>query len=495
VNIELQLRIDTPTVSVQKGLVVHVTLINRGEQAIEAPAENDRSTALTITSRQTNGEVIRVAHGVTRHVLMSSSLTNQITRWESLPAGASREWTLDLVSYQYPLPVGIFTLEAYCALGDESTVVSNVVTVEAVGHAVDAVRFSRSNSVLDGLDVIIEPKTAEEPHFLRLFNTSRPFGAWYSEPLTGPGRMSVATPSYFSTATFDHFFKRCVLRQYDGKVFIQATEFGRPVGETIEIVLPEASRIIGSGIHEHDRLWLALEHHDGRRILSFVDGQTLAPRYEVPPLHGGASHFTLAEKDTTVVAAFADQGLFRLTLDDAGAGIPEKVFNTELELHSLRVDPVRRCIQAAFWDGPGGSHLQFVACPAWLEPEELISENGEDAPAQQELDDNEEVPVPLSRTETTVRYFERTGLLSQMTDFAWDWDEKGRPHLAFIESDCLYYHSGKGAAQLIFSEPGITHPVVVAKPLLSLGFATPKRGFQIYQYKRGLLLREGPMPW
>lgn len=496
-NIELQLHVQTPSVSVQKGLVVQVTLVNRGEQSIDAPAENDRSAALTIMSRQDDGSVIRVAHGVTRHVLMSSSLTNQVTRWLSLPAGEAREWTFDLISYQYPLPAGTFTLEAHCALGDESTVISSAVSVGATAHVVDAIRILRSNSVLDGLDVIIEPDGLEAPHFLRLYNTSRPFAAWYSEPLAGPGRITVATPSYFSTATFDHFFKRWILRQYDGRVFVQETEFGRLLGEPVAVELPEATRIIGSAIHEHGQLWLALEHHDGRRTLYFVDGQTLSLRYELPQLPTRANHFTLGEKGTAVVAAYADDGLFRLTLDEAGTGVAEKVFNTELELHDLRVDPVRRCIQAAFWDGPGGSHLQLVACPAWVEADERLDDGAQENTSKPEtvLDAGEDIPVPLSRTETTVRYFERTGLLSEMTNFAWDWDDKGRPHLAFIANDCLYYFSGNGAPLLIFSESGLSHPVVVAKPVLSIGFATPERGFQIYQYKRGLLLREGSMPW
>jgi len=191
-----------------------------------------------------------------------------------------------------------------------------------------------------------------------------------------------------------------------------------------------------------------------------LSARGLEPRFAVPLSAAPGAWVVAGGRKDRIVVASAEGGVERVDVGYDGAVLHSaRQFNTDLRARDLRIDAVDDAVKAAFWDGPGGQHLQLVVA---------------------------------QDTGPRVFYHERVGPLRDLQELGWDSDRSGRFCVAANTPDGLYYWSRGEAPQLLLPGAEPRRPVVVAQRGAFLGLADRARGYNFYEYRDGLRRWEEP---
>lgn len=460
--VSLEIRAISQSLTTLDGLRVVVTARNDTQGAVLLPDESDRSAALTICSQSGDREVRR-ANGLTHQDMMTTARRDERTSMEPLAPGAERTWSFDLIRYQYPLPAGQFSVYAECSLEDGSVVRSNAVTVDVDAVQPEKAALVRDNPILDGTALLLGLARAGAKEWrVRLYNTRRPLAPWFCAAVALPESAEplLATAAFFRTDTFDHFFDRWVVARELREVVALRLLNGEPTGEQRRAQLPaNAARLLGAIVRPEQELLIFVETQQAEIECHAFGASRLDLRFRVPaPVGSKVPPVVVGFEDRVAIAAAAG-GIDRLDVDYQGAVLlRERLFNTDLEVFDLRFDPVDDCIKAGFWDGRHGEHLQLVA---------------------------------VRGTQPRVFYREREADLRDLLELGWDVDAEGQFHVVPVASSGLYYWSSDARPELVLEPAGERKPLVIAQDRTFIAFADAERGYNFYEYRRGLRLREG----
>jgi hypothetical protein len=446
------------------GLHLQLTARNSGPLAVSLPVPTDRSAALTVYAYR-DSKLTHVANGLTQQDMMTAGRVDETTEREPLAAGAERSWELDLTSWCYPLLTGDNSVYAECLLGDGSSVRSNTVIAPVQARPVQALSLDRSNPVLDGLCLLLESPGADGPERrLRLYNTSRPLAPWFSAPLPALGSEPpvLATPNFFLTDTFDHFFLRWLVAVSENT--LRALKFASGVftGQAREAPLPAGRRLVAAIQQVNDELLVFLRGPGGELECCEFSDAGLSLRFALQARTPSARTPVIGARADRIVIVTAEHGVDRLDLDYQGNVLAEQhLFDTDLTTLDLRYDPVSDAVKAGFWDGPQGQHLQLVV---------------------------------VHEGQPRVFYQERTGVQRDLLEVGWDCDPAGEFHVVGNSTSGLFYWTRSVAPQLLLAAFAPRLPRVLAQRRPCIGLYDPERGYNIYEYRNGLQLREGPWP-
>jgi hypothetical protein len=446
------------------GLRLQLTARNSGPLAVSLPTTTDRSAALTVYAYR-DSKLTHVANGLTQQDMMTAGRVDETTERELLAAGAERSWELDLTSSGYPLLAGDSSVYAECLLGDGSSVRSNTVIVPVQARQVQALALDRSNPVLDGMCLLLESPGADGPELrLRLYNSSRPLAPWFSTllPALGSQLPVLATPNFFLTDTFDHFFLRWLVTVDEGKLRALKFSSGLSTGREREAALPVGRRLIAAIQGVNDELLVFLRGPSGELECCDFSDAGLSLRFARKGGAPGASASVIGARADRLVLVTAEHGIDRLDLDYQGAELAEQhLFDTDLATLDVRYDPVSDEVKAGFWDGAQGEHLQLVV--------------GHEGKPQ-------------------IFYQERSGAQRDLFEVSWDRDPAGEFHVVGNTASGLYYWTRGVVPRLLLAASGPRLPRVLAQRRPCIALYDPERGYNVYEYRDGLRFREGPWP-
>jgi hypothetical protein len=458
-SITLELSTTTPELTTLDGLRVRVVARNSGVSPVSLPNEADLSAALTLEARQ-GSQLVRVASGMTQQDMMNVGRADPVTRYAPLAPSEERVYDLDLTRYQYPLPAGVSTVHAQIQAEDGTTARSNALDVTVQEAQVERVSLARNNPILDGVTLLLE--SGDGKWRQRLYNTRRPLAAWYGEELPVPvgAQPMLATPTYFRTDSFDHFFTRWLLFVDEGELSALLLVNGRASADVRSAVLAPGQRVLAALSPAPARVLVFLSSAHGELTCHELTAAGLELRF-VLPVHGvGDASWLISGRLNRIVLARARSGVERIDLDETGqTQRHEHEFNTDLTAFELRFDPVEDAIKAAFWDGPQGEHLQLV---------------------------NVDGAGPR------VFYSERSGALRDIREFAWAIEPKsGRPFAVANTGQGLYLWS-HGETPSLIADPGSARlPLLIAQKRPYVGFWSPGLGYNFYEYRHGQLRLPG----
>ena len=455
----LEIALDRDRVSTFDSPRVHVRLTNSGPAARVVPGPNDQTDALRFEFYAPDGRLVRRASGLTLQRLMSRSRLDPRPDLDRLDAGATWAWTVDLTEYHYPLAEGRYEVQAaYRDLeGGEIRSARHALTVEA--ESLRGVAMVRDNPVLDGLALLLETeRDGQRRVYLRQHGTNRPLAAWYCASVELDGSLphaSLATNNFFTTDSFDPFFRKWLVWTQGDHVHARVFMWGAPSEPPRRAPLPAGMQRLSSVIvTEADELLVFFWDGQGQIDCAALEPDRLEPRFsiDVPPsrlppvIRGDCDH---------IHVALAVRGLAYLRLEyDGHIRNYRQLFETRRTPVSIEIEPVHKFGQATFVDRPGGDAMTLVvARPQYREVQRLER---------------------------------RVGVRGDLREFSWAYEPGGGSfhQLSSTSRGDLYYAVDEGSPQRIARGPGPFFPRVTVQGAVHLGFYRPTEGFRFFEYSR-----------
>jgi hypothetical protein len=461
--LELQIEVPEPVVSTLTAAKVTIRLDNRGEASARVPSDQDLSDALEITTRA--GEhVARRASGITHQLLMNSGRADPTVDWIELGPGEGWTRVIDLASYQYSPAAGRYRLEARLKCDAETSITSNRVDLEIAPSSLRSLSWSRDNPVLDAATFLFGC-SGTHPWVLRSYNTARPLAGWFSEGLDLPveSRVTVARRSYFSTATFDHFFEHWLVWQGGRELSRVLCRNGRVSGPVETATLPDGFLLLSNPADfGQGKLEVHALGASGDVACFGFESRGLELRWQAPlgvKQSAGVEPLVYSDASATY-AVWLDQGIAgaRIERDGRSAG-PMRLFGSDLDPDGLSVDPLTGTALASFGAKGQGRHLQLVAAGFEIEPR--------------------------------VFYQERPRELEGVTEVAFNQTQNRALHLLANARDGLYYQAeGQTPLWIRPPQPERRPSILCPQQRLHLGFFEPALGYNLYELRRGALISE-----
>lgn len=459
-TLHLALRALNPRLTTLDALQVALRLENRASEACDLPGPDDQSGALSLLFHRPDGTLARTMSGLTHQYMMSSARLDMTPVLTPLGPGEAWDWTLDTAAWHYPLPAGRYQVQARLHYRDAEWL-SAPAAIEVSTAALASVSALRDNPVLDGLALLLR---ADNTWTLRQHNTRRPLAAWYSRVLdpAPPAGAFLASPAFFRTDSFEHFFEKWLIWSAEGLVQARHYQWGRAEGDLLSVPLPRGLRLLPQASYG-DGGPLRLFFMGPGRVLyvGHLDSAGLHPlfRQRLPGPANGPDPVVRADCDALHIVT-PHAGLHYLRLDHQGnRRLEQTLLRTRLRVAHCELDPERRTVRALFRGGEHDRSLLLVE--AGVEPARL---------RQWRIDD---LPVR-----------------GALREFAFGSDGRGRFHLLVATSrQRLYYLTEGGAPRRIATGDGPFHPLVSAAGGVYLGLWRPDTGYRFLQFAQR---RQGP---
>jgi len=464
--LKLDIAVQNPDLTTLEALKVDVQLANDAGQRCRIPGPQDQSGALSFEFHTPDGELFRRVSGLTHQAMMTSGRVSADPDLEELGPKRQWKWTVDLASYHYALPQGEYELEAVLVHSDkEPPVRSGRSTIHVAGDTLAGIQPLRDNPVIDGTALMLKANGhGKARYYLRQHNTGRPLAAWYCEPVNfgdGAEEPFCATPNFFCTDSFDHFFRKWILWRVGASLCAQELMSGIPQGKVRKADLPNGVTVLRSAYYtEEGDLHVFLIESSGKISCCAFDDDGVHTVFEHEiPWSGGVEPAIRADCDDIHVAVPAGGVLYdRLTFDGA---LKHRIqmFRTRLSPHSIDFDPVARRVKAMFWDPPHGKSVHMVAVG----------------------------PTPQFVAQQKI---EPVNLLGELSELSFDCDQPRKFHLLVSTNrgKLYYYSNGRGPILIARGEDRF-FPLVAASKKVYLGFFERAHGYRYCEYNR---LRPGP---
>jgi hypothetical protein len=460
----LDIAAPAPRLSTHDSLKLEVLLRNDTDAAVELPTPDDRTDALTFEVFDPDGRLVRRMNGFTHQKMMTRTRIDATRSVAQLPPHGHWSWTVDLASYHYPLPAGSYTVQAVLNHPPARVLLrSSARSVHVDPEPIGTLETLHENPVIDGLALLATTGSGgAHRYYLRQHNFSRPLAAWYSERILEAERIDlapfVASPSYFRTETFDHFFLRWVLWGEAGRIHARRFVFGRPAPEHRAALLPPGEMLLRYAHHTaDDRIFLFFRTADGRLVCYRLEDTALVPVFEhaldLPP---GETGLSVRADEASLHLVYADGGLAYERLDHAGRLLDyRRLFRTRLRAHSWEHDLEQDVVRGLFRDSRRGRLLQMAVADLGYGTVE-----------------SQTIRVPFR---------------GEIREASFDRDAQGRFWLAVSTTrGRLYCLDGPDRAPLVVARGvGPFHPHVVAQRGRYLGYQDTAHGYRYVPLRRG----------
>ncbi|MCP3869537.1 MAG: hypothetical protein GY703_15855 [Gammaproteobacteria bacterium] len=458
--LHLEMRVRSSKSTTLDYLRLDFSLENQTSRALTLPGPYDLTDALTLVIYNTDGEMCRLINGITRQVMSSSGRVDERPDLVDLLPGETWEWFWDTVGYHYPLAAGEYRIQGIYTYQDLRAV-SSIEDLVIMAEEVESLVAVRDNPVMDGLTLLIGASLGGESRLLlRQHGYQRPLSAWYSEPLdlnTGAELPFLASPAYFRTDSFEHFFERWLIVPEGGRVEARRYCWGRASGERFQADLPASGRLLRvASCPETGPLKLYfLDENNALRVLNF-DRTGLHECYRYPLPHHARSTAPAIRADCDHLhLAIPDHGIYYAMLTHGGDCIVERhLYRTRLLPVQWDINPERRTIHALFRGGRHDRVLELVE----LGPE---------------LD------------QACCYRLDGLSLRGDIAEIDFAWDDKQRYHLLLSTSrNQLYYlEQGHGPVRIAQGEHRF-YPRVVLSSSVYLGCYRKEFGYRFLEFQR-----------
>jgi hypothetical protein len=462
-NPNLQLRL-TPLrreISTHESVTVHCELANAGAEPVQIPGPYDRSGALSILLRESDGKIVRFMNRQTRQRMLSDDRIDTTLDLDSITPGEQWEWPVDLASFHYLIPPGEFDVSArlFYPPADAETE-SEPARLAVRTDPIRSVLSIRDNPILDSLSLLIEAEgPAGRAFYLRQHNYGRPSGAWYSTLIPTPSdavQPFFAPAGYYQSESFGPAFGKWIVTAR-GQSTVEAYHFvnGAPSARR-KALLPAGAKLLPSAFHTADGdvhlfVWAASGLLECHRLSS--DG--LAKVFEHNPRVPAGTPLSIGAFQDSIHIATPWRGIVYERLDFAGR-LLDRIHALRTGFHPLQIsyEPGAHRIKGIFSDSRHAGSIQTAV-------------------------------VDLNAESSSSYIWDRFPLRHRLQELSFDQDRSGRFHLlASTEAKRLYYLSEERGPFLVAEGEERFHPVVCAPRKVYLGFCRRSHGFRFIQYQR-----------
>ena len=455
--LELTLSLQSPVISTLDAPKVQVRMNNRDGSSRQVPSLGDMSGSIAIEVLH-NSRLVRHFSGLTHQMMMLGGRVADVPELEPLAAGSQRTWDYDLASYHYTLAAGHYQLRAvYTDPVTAEQLYSEPQRLEVRVLEVKDLLGQRDNPVLDGVALLMHVAHLGGPAYvLRQHNTGKPLAAWYSELIQldhCSNDVFLARPNFFTTDSFDPFFRRWLIWQESDNVYAQAWHWGKRSETLYSAVLPKKRLLRSAIITEDDSLWLFSLSENGDFVaMEWIDGR-LKQRFSLNVPSPESADIAIQGDCDYIHVAIPVKGVYYLRL-----GYDGKVYNRNLVMRSsqpvynVAFDPVGKLLKAAFLN-----------------------------------EASQELTLAAIRPETSQRsrsVFKLDALSGNFVELGWDYNpETSRFHLLVSDAGgTLFYYQHNAPAKFIHQGKGPFFPLVIAQSQTFLGYYRPQTGYRIGSY-------------
>lgn len=466
--VELDVRIEQPVLSTLEALRVTCTLRNTGDAALTIPSPYDRSGSLQLGLFNARGEALRMMDRQTRQFMMTDGRVDASLDLDTLGAGQSWTWDMDLASYHFPIPPGDYLLGVVYAFEPEQLHVEwGPQPLRVTESPLTALTVVRDNPIIDGLTLLMQSQGATGPeYFLRLHNYPRPLAAWWSARVLLDEMAEApfcATADFFQTESSDWFHRKWVVWQGPGgTVCAQCKDRGDTVlsreraGARREGMLPDGARLIRAALCSlNDELFVFCWNRAGRIECHALRDRQLEARWELDVPFSSDTMLSIAGDDRGMHIVAGWRGLHYMRVDADGQMAEQRqLFRTRLTPHAIQCEISEQRVKGLFAEGGSGKVVHLAV-------------------------------YNLASSERRETYIERMPLSADLTELAFDQDRAGRFHLLVATSArrLYYYSEGRGPVLIAAGEERF-FPVIAAPQQIYFGLYRREHGYRFAQYQR-----------